>query len=265
MQALVGVRGCNREWMNAWVDAYRGDLGIALTDTVTSPVFFCDFDRREAKLFDGIRQDSGDPAMIAEMAIRHYESLGIDPRTKQVIFSDNLNDDKLIALNRQFCNRIMVTGGIGTFLTNDVGHKPLNIVIKLTAANFGGGMVPVVKLSDDAGKYTGPVPEHQRGSHRPRHCLINIHRLSLMESPRTGRGSFDVSAGNHKPGATSSPHLWVGRSGMRKVTLCVMAVAVAALVSSTAAAADKEARRFARLTWRRPRFCFWGRNRFRKN
>jgi nicotinate phosphoribosyltransferase len=155
MQALVGVRGCNRAWMDAWVEEYQGDLGIALTDTVTSPYFFRHFGRRESKLFDGVRQDSGSPAEIAEMSIQHYESLGIDPKSKRIVFSDNLTDDKLIALHRQFGGRIMVTGGIGTFLTNDVGHAPLNIVIKLIAVDFGDGPAPVVKLSDDAGKYTG--------------------------------------------------------------------------------------------------------------
>src|SRR5262249_35810790 len=124
-------------------------------DTVTSAYFFQHFGRKETKLFDGIRQDSGRPPDIAAMAIRHYESLGVDPRTKRVIFSDNLTDDKFIALHQRFSGRAMVTGGIGTFLTNDVGHKPLHIVLKLVAADFGAGLVPVVKLSDVPGKYTG--------------------------------------------------------------------------------------------------------------
>ena len=89
------------------------------------------------------------------MAIDHYRRLRIDPRSKQIIFSDSLTDDKLIALHRQFSDCIMVTGGIGTFLTNDVGHRPLNMVMKMTAADFGNGWVPVIKISDDAGKETG--------------------------------------------------------------------------------------------------------------
>jgi nicotinate phosphoribosyltransferase len=155
MQAHGGFRTCNQAWINAWVREYDGDLGIALTDTVTSAHFFRNFGRKETKLFDGVRQDSGEPAAIADMAILHYQKMNVDPRTKQVIFSDSLNDDKIIALHRQFSERIMVTGGIGTFLTNDVGHQPLNIVMKLTAAEFGHGFVPVIKLSDDRGKYTG--------------------------------------------------------------------------------------------------------------
>ena len=155
MQVLSGVVLADRTWMNAWVSEYQGDLGIALTDTLTSSYFFRIFGLKEAKLFDGVRQDSGDPGAIAEMAIAHYRRLRIDPRSKQIIFSDSLTDDKLIALHRQFSDCIMVTGGIGTFLTNDVGHRPLNMVMKMTAADFGNGWVPVIKISDDAGKETG--------------------------------------------------------------------------------------------------------------
>jgi nicotinate phosphoribosyltransferase len=155
MQALGGTASCNKNWMAAWVRDFEGDLGIALTDTVTSAHFFRFLTREEAKLFDGIRQDSGPPAAIAEMAIARYQELHIDPRSKRIIFSDSLTDDKLIALHQQFHHRIMVAGGIGTFLTNDVGHAPLNMVIKLAAIDLGQGWVPVVKLSDDAGKYTG--------------------------------------------------------------------------------------------------------------
>jgi nicotinate phosphoribosyltransferase len=155
MQAHGGVRTCNQAWIDAWVREYEGDLGIALTDTVTSAYFFHHFGRAETKLFDGVRQDSGDPAAIAEMAIQHYQKMNVDPRTKQIIFSDSLTDLRIIALHRQFCERIRVSGGIGTFLTNDVGHPPLDIVMKLTGADFGHGLVPVIKLSDDRGKYTG--------------------------------------------------------------------------------------------------------------
>jgi nicotinate phosphoribosyltransferase len=155
MQVLAGVVAADRAWMDAWIREYQGDLGIALTDTLTSAYFFRCFGRKDAKLFDGVRQDSGDPAALAETAVAHYQGFNIDPRGKRVIFSDSLTDDKLIALHRQFSGRIMVSGGIGTFLTNDVGHRPLNIVIKLAEADFGAGWVPVIKLSDDAGKYSG--------------------------------------------------------------------------------------------------------------
>lgn len=155
MQSFAGIRTCNRTWINAWVQEYQGDLGIALTDTLTTPYFLRRFGLKETKLFDGMRQDSGDPIAIGEQIIAHYLRWKVDHHTKRIIFSDSLTDDRLIELHRHFASRILVTGGIGTFLTNDVGHRPLNMVIKLVAADFGDGMVPTVKLSDDAGKYTG--------------------------------------------------------------------------------------------------------------
>jgi nicotinate phosphoribosyltransferase len=155
LQAKVGVRSCNRAAMDVWVRHYRGDLGIALTDTVTTNVFLRDFDKYYAKLFDGVRLDSGDPVEVGEAFLAHYERLKIDATSKVLVFSDSLNTDKAIALHERFKGRVKTTMGIGTHLSNDVGHKPLNIVIKLTEADFGDGWVGLVKLSDDTGKHTG--------------------------------------------------------------------------------------------------------------
>lgn len=158
MQAGYGHLNCNRMWMDAWVREYQGNLGIALPDTVTSDYFFNhQFDMFYSKLFDGVRQDSGDPCVFAEKVIAHYKSLGIDPKSKRLVFSDGLDPDKLIDLQKHFGNRIMVQGGIGTNFTNDVGRKPLNMVIKMTKCDLHGTgvMRPVVKLSDDPGKHTG--------------------------------------------------------------------------------------------------------------
>jgi nicotinate phosphoribosyltransferase len=155
LQAKVGVRMCNRAALDVWVAHYRGDLGIALADTVTTDVFLRDFDTFYAKLFDGVRIDSGDPAAIGERFVAHYQRLKIDPASKVLVFSDALNADRAIALHRQFHGRVRVTAGIGTHLTNDVGHRPLNMVIKMTHADFGDGPVGLVKLSDEPGKYTG--------------------------------------------------------------------------------------------------------------
>ena len=47
-----------------------------------------------------------------------------------------------------FGDRTQLGFGIGTNLTNDVGHQPINIVMKLTAANGQS----VAKLSDAPGK-----------------------------------------------------------------------------------------------------------------
>jgi nicotinate phosphoribosyltransferase len=155
LQAKVGFRSCNRVAMDTWVRHYRGDLGIALTDTVTTDVFLRDFDKYYAKLFDGVRLDSGDPAGVAERFLAHYERLKIETFAKILVFSDSLNTDKALALHERFKGRVKTTMGIGTHLSNDVGHKPLNIVIKLSEADFGDGWVGLVKLSDDPGKHTG--------------------------------------------------------------------------------------------------------------
>jgi nicotinate phosphoribosyltransferase len=155
MQARYGIRHCNTAWMEAWVKEYQGDLGIALGDTVTTRYFLQTFPKLYAKLFDGIRQDSGDPHEVGRRILAYYRRHGIDPLSKNIVFSDNLNPDKTVELQREFSPQTRVLFGIGTNLTNDVGAKPLNMVIKLVEADLGYGMVPVVKVSDDAGKHTG--------------------------------------------------------------------------------------------------------------
>lgn len=139
-----------------WVDVYRGDLGVALSDTFTTDVFFQQFDKKFAKLFDGVRHDSGDPIEFANKTIRHYEENGINPLFKYIIFSDGLNLEKVEEITNACKGRIGISFGIGTNLTNDVGLKPMNIVMKLIAAQANNGdWIPTVKLSDEKGKYTG--------------------------------------------------------------------------------------------------------------
>jgi nicotinate phosphoribosyltransferase len=153
--ALYGYTLANKIGMEKWIDVYQGDLGIALTDTFTTDAFFAAFDKKFAKLFDGIRQDSGDPVTFAEKAIRHYEKLRIEPMSKTVVFSDSLDIKKVEEINNYCKGNIKASYGIGTHLTNDVGVKPLNMVIKLTAIKIQDRWVPAVKLSDDRGKHTG--------------------------------------------------------------------------------------------------------------
>ncbi|MBD2839391.1 nicotinate phosphoribosyltransferase [Pseudomonas sp. JM0905a] len=135
--------------LDCWVREYRGLLGIALTDCINMQAFLNDFDLYFAKLFDGLRHDSGDPLEWAEKAIRHYQKLGIDPLTKTLVFSDGLDLPRAMALYRALRGRIHVSFGIGTNLTCDIpGVEPMNIVIKMTACNGQ----PVAKISDEAGK-----------------------------------------------------------------------------------------------------------------
>ena len=114
---------------------YRGDLGIALTDVVSMDAFLADFDLYFAKLFDGLRHDSGDPVVWGEKALAHYAKLKIDPHTRRLVFSDGLTVDKALTLYRHFADRVQLGFGIGTRLSNDVGLKPLNIVMKLVRVN----------------------------------------------------------------------------------------------------------------------------------
>lgn len=154
--AKYGFKMANSLGLENWVKVYRGDLGIALSDTYTTTVFYDQFDRMFAKLFDGVRHDSGDAIEFAQLTIRHYQKLGIDPMSKTIVFSDALNYEK-VARIAEFCReKIGMSFGIGTNLTNDVGLKPMNIVIKMVEAfPDGGAWTPVVKLSDERGKYTG--------------------------------------------------------------------------------------------------------------
>ena len=80
--AQFGYKNANYMALENWVNVYDGDLGTALTDTYTTDVFFRNFSMKQAKLFDGIRQDSGDEYKFIEKAIKFYKSKGIDPTTK---------------------------------------------------------------------------------------------------------------------------------------------------------------------------------------
>jgi nicotinate phosphoribosyltransferase len=130
------------------VQEYRGDLGIALSDVVGMDAFLADFDLYFAKLFDGLRHDSGDPVAWGEKALAHYQKLRIDASTKRLVFSDGLDIPTALSLYRHFADRTQLGFGIGTHLSNDVGIEPLNIVMKITSANDQ----PVAKLSDSPGK-----------------------------------------------------------------------------------------------------------------
>lgn len=144
----VQLRHFQKAALETWVQEYRGDLGIALTDVVGMDAFLNDFDLYFAKLFDGLRHDSGDPIEWGEKALSHYEKLHIPALTKRLVFSDGLDLPKALEIWRHFADRVQCGFGIGTHLTNDVGLPPLNIVMKLVECNGQ----PVAKLSDSPGK-----------------------------------------------------------------------------------------------------------------
>ena len=153
VQMYQGIPGVtlaytNKMAMDDWFDEYQGDLGTALTDTLGTDLFLMDFNKLQATCYSGVRHDSGDPIEWGEKLIAHYESLGIDPKTKTLLFSDGLNFDKAQKIYDHFRSRINVSFGIGTYLSNDTKVEPLNIVIKLQYVNGH----PVAKLSDVPGK-----------------------------------------------------------------------------------------------------------------
>jgi len=161
--AKYGYKEANRTSLRQWVNVYHGNLSIALSDTFTTDVFFKSFGSEYAKLFDGVRHDSGDPGQFIAKVVKHYKQLGIDPMSKTIVFSDGLSHYKAMAIN-QCCKSLGIncSFGIGTHLTNDIpGVEPLNMVIKMSACKPYGECLwlPVIKLSDTEGKHTGSEEE----------------------------------------------------------------------------------------------------------
>lgn len=163
-----GYRMANTMGMERWVNVYNGDLGIALPDTFTNADFRRAFDMKFTKLFDGVRWDSGDAVKFTLDFAKHYQQMGVNPCIKSSVYSNALNLEKTDAIWR-FCKEMreakrpvmMDRYAIGTFFTNDVGPDALNIVIKMSECKPWGDdrWIPVVKISDDVGKHTGPKEE----------------------------------------------------------------------------------------------------------
>ena len=147
-QAFSPLHLSQRDALYAWAMEFRGKLGIALSDTLGNEMFLRDFDMLLAGAFSGARHDSGDPYSWGEGMVEHYSSMGLNPFNKQLSFTDSLNIDKSIDLWWKFSDRIRSGFGIGTHLTNDLGPKALNIVMKMVKCN---GM-PLAKLSAEPGK-----------------------------------------------------------------------------------------------------------------
>lgn len=145
----------NKFALESWVKEYGIANGIALTDTISTDVFLLDFNQTYATLFSGVRHDSGDPLEWGEKIIQHYKNLGIDPKTKTLLFSDSLDFERATKIKKHFEGKAKVAFGIGTYLSNPL-DDPLNIVIKVTVCNG----TPVAKLSDVEGKNMCKDPEY---------------------------------------------------------------------------------------------------------
>lgn len=141
--------------LQCWADEYRGDLGIALSDTMGFDKFLKDFDHFFSLLFNGCRQDSGDPILWTEKLIAHYKKMRIDPRTKSAIYSDGLTLESAVDIFTRFNDQIQTSFGIGTNLTNDCGFVAPQVVIKMVQCNHK----PVAKISDSQDKGMCEDPE----------------------------------------------------------------------------------------------------------
>ena len=142
--------------MRDWYNEYDGDNGTALTDTITTDLFLMDFNRSMVNNYSGVRHDSGDPFEWGEKMLRHYESYGVDPESKLLLFSDSLDFDRAQKLYDHFKDRCKVSFGIGTFCSNDTRENALNIVIKLQYVNGRPG----AKLSDNPEKSMCRDPQY---------------------------------------------------------------------------------------------------------
>ena len=161
--AIWGYQEANYLGMRDWVRTYDGNLGIFLMDTYTSKVGLKNMSLKFAKLFDGVRQDSGDEYKIGNEVIKRYQELGIDPTTKTIVFSNALDFNKYLDIANYFKGRIRVSAGIGTNLTNDCGFKPSNIVMKLSKCKINQNQEwrKCIKISDDLGKHLGDDKEFE--------------------------------------------------------------------------------------------------------
>ena len=180
--AQYGYKNANYLALENWSDIYDGDLGIALSDTYTTDVFFRNFSLKLAKLFDGVRQDSGDEFEFTDKTIEFYKSKGIDYHSKTIVFSNALDFPKAIKILK-YCKEkgIKCSFGIGTNLTCDVydmdGNKysSENIVMKMSRCrmNINQLWYLCIKISDDLGKHMGNNAEFNHACYE-----LNIRQLA---------------------------------------------------------------------------------------
>lgn len=172
--AQYGYKNANYMALENWVDIYDGDLGIALSDTYTTDVFFRNFSLKLAKLFDGVRQDSGDEYEFTDKVINFYKSKGIDYTSKTIVFSNALDFPKAVEILK-YCNTVGIkcSFGIGTNLTCDVyapdgtKYDSENIVMKMSRCRMNPNQpwYLCIKISDDLGKHMGDNFEFETACH----------------------------------------------------------------------------------------------------
>jgi len=134
--------------LERWDTVHPG-LRTILPDTYTTPYLLPHIDRFAS--WDTVRIDSGDPHAIGRLVLDWWRSNGEDPSQHTLLFSDSLDVRRMLLLHDAFADKTGVAFGWGTDLTNDVGLRPLSLVIKPDAVDG----IPCVKLSDDLEKATG--------------------------------------------------------------------------------------------------------------
>ena len=178
--SCFGYKRANYLALEAWIDTYRGDLGIALVDTYTTESFLRTLTRQQALLLTGFRIDSGDEIKIGNLIIKRLQELNIDPTTKTLVFSNALTFPKFLEIRNYFGNRIkLAVAGIGTWLTCDPGiegYRPANIVMKLCKCRISpkDPWEDSIKISDDLGKHMGNKVEFD----------IALHQLHIEHAAR---------------------------------------------------------------------------------
>ena len=157
-EIVSGVFECNYNVMNKWSEVYDGNVGIFLYDCFGDHVFFSNLSKRMAMTFSGLRIDSGVEEEQVDLIVERYKQLGIDPMTKQAVFSNGLDIDRALEIHRYCQGKITDSYGIGTYLTCDITDcKPMNIVVKLIRGRITESREwhHCVKLSCDKGKTLG--------------------------------------------------------------------------------------------------------------
>lgn len=170
--------------LHDWEDTHRGDLATALTDTWTTEYFFTDFTPEQAEKWGGLRHDSGDPFEFGEKVIKFYKQYGIDPLEHTIVYSDGLDVDMIVALADRFKGRIKLLFGWGTTLTNDLGVKANNFVMKAAAIaepEFPEFTQGTVKLSDTEGKHMGS-PED-----------VELYKQNVTQAVAMGARAYQMS------------------------------------------------------------------------
>lgn len=155
-QAIFTPRTGQREMLKLWLREHHGKFAVALTDVITTEGFLTDFDRELAEAYTGLRHDSGDPIEWGRAMLAHYKKLGIDPKTKSLVFSDMITPAKAAAISKTFSGQTKVVFGIGSWLDNNIGLPRLNSVIKMVRCNGK----PVAKITNNAEKTTSEDSEY---------------------------------------------------------------------------------------------------------